>query len=209
MYIPTLNQMNDRAEALAFMQHYSFATLVSIVSRSDNGHDEPFATHLPFVVRSEENGRIVLQAHCAKANPHWKAFDERPVLVIFQGSHAYVSPQHYTSEQNVPTWNYTAVHAYGKARIVADAEDILAATIAFYEAQYQTQWNALSERYREGMKAGIVAFEIEVERLEGKYKLSQNRKPDEYERITDYFLQQERTEIRETGEYMRRLSPFG
>ncbi len=96
-------------------------------------------------------------------------------LVIFHGPHAYISPAHYESRQSVPTWNYIAVHAYGVPRIVETKEAMLDAMIAQHEPAHLQQWHGQTEQYKAGMLAGIVAFEIDVARLEGKYKLSQNR----------------------------------
>lgn len=198
MYIPKDNKVDNQAELLDFMQHNSFATLVSIDG------DKPFATHLPFVVEERE-GVVVLLSHLAKANPHGNLLPNGDALVIFQGPHAYISPTHYTSRQNVPTWNYIAVHCYGKVSFLEDVEPVLQATMRYYEAEYEAQWDSLPELYKTRMKAGIRAFEIVVHTLEGKYKLSQNKTSDEKERITSALLQSDRAEIRETGDYMRRL----
>ncbi|NJM09286.1 hypothetical protein HC891_28370, partial [Candidatus Gracilibacteria bacterium] len=110
-------------------------------------------------------------------------------LAIFSGPHASISPTHHDKDESVPTWNYIAVHAYGAARTLASDTDEAAVTfalqalIATYEASYQTQWDSLSECYREGMLRGIVSFELRVTQLEGKYKLSQNRSHGEQQRI--------------------------
>jgi transcriptional regulator len=102
MYIPPHFRQHDPEAAIAFMKRHPFAVIVS------NGAEAPLATHLPFHT-SEENGSIVLTAHFAKANPQWKTLSD--VLVIFSGPHAYISPSNYEKEENVPTWNYIAVHA--------------------------------------------------------------------------------------------------
>lgn len=198
MYIPNDNKVENQAELLDFMSRNSFATLVGVAE------NRPFATHLPFVVEERE-GLVFLRSHLAKANPHGKLLLNGDALVMFQSPHAYISPKHYTSRQNVPTWNYIAVHCYGAVRILEDAEPVLQATMRQYEAEYEAQWDSLPELYKKRMKEGIIAFEIAVHTLEGKYKLSQNKTPDEKERITNALLQSDRTEIRETGEYMRRL----
>lgn len=198
MYIPKDNKVEHQAELLDFMRQNSFATLIGI------GDNKPFATHLPFVVE-ERDSAVVLLSHLAKANPHGKMLLNGDALVIFQAPHAYISPTHYNSRQSVPTWNYVAVHCYGTARLLNDPEAALQSTIRLYEAEYEAQWDSLPDLYKTRMKEGIIAFEIAVHTLEGNYKLSQNKTSDEKERITATLLKSERTEIHETGEYMRRL----
>src|SRR5882757_4724441 len=120
MYVPSHNRMDDRAEQVAFMRQYSFATLVTSDSQA-----VPRATHLPFVV-VEEGAQMRLVAHLARANPQWRDFtDAGEVLVIFQGPHAYISPNLYQRHPSVPTWNYAAVHAYGSLRLLEGREDKL------------------------------------------------------------------------------------
>ena len=180
MYIPNANRVDDQAQLLAFMQAHSFATLVSHVEGTI------FASHLPLTI-VEADGQVVLHGHLAKANPQWQELaTQNEVFVIFQGPHAYVSPQHYAKHESVPTWNYIAVHAYGTARLVTDEAGKLAALaglIAATEAGYQQQWDSLPAHFQQGMLNGIVAFTIAVTRLEGKFKLSQNRPEGDQERV--------------------------
>jgi transcriptional regulator len=179
MYIPPYYKEEDREKLLAFMQAHSFASLVS--SHNNNIR----ATHLPFVI--EERGeKTFLVTHMAKANPQWKEFSEHELLVIFQGPHAYISPDNYEKKQNVPTWNYIAVHAYGKARLLESDEAsraVLEKMISTYEAKFYEQWKQLDENYVNGMLKAIVSFEIEVTKLEGKFKLSQNKTRNEQQNI--------------------------
>jgi transcriptional regulator len=174
MYIPKSNREDDPATLANFMQANSFATLVSVLD------GVPYATHLPLILTLAADV-ITLTGHLAKANPHCAALDSGEALAIFSGPHAYISPAHYEAQESVPTWNYIAVHAYGRPATVRASDDsaalerMLAAMIATYEPAYQAQWQALSPRYRAGMLQGIVGFELVVTRLEGKYKLSQNR----------------------------------
>lgn len=180
MYIPNANHVEDQTQLLAFMRAHSFATLVSLVQ------GELFASHLPLVIVAQED-QLFLRGHMAKANPHWPDLaTQREVLVIFQGPHAYISPTHYQKWESVPTWNYIAVHAYGSVRLIQDEAGLLAALaelIAANEPAYQPQWESLSDKFRSGMLKGIVAFEIAVTRLEGKFKLSQNRPVDDQARV--------------------------
>lgn len=182
MYIPEFNRIEDRATAIAFMQANPFAILVT------NLEDGPFATHLP-VVLQESDDRLLIRAHVAKANSHWKLFEQEQKadsLVIFHGPHAYVSPALYELRESVPTWNYATVHAYGRGRILdsdTEKQSVLNTLIAQFDSSYAQQWNSLGEQYRGRMLSHIVAFEIEVTRLEAKFKLSQNRTRTEQEKI--------------------------
>lgn len=172
MYIPNHYVEEDTQKLAAFMKAHSFGVMVNIV----NG--KPWGTHLPFVV-TEKEGKIILTSHMARANDSWKELSNgQELLVIFQGPHAYISPSLYEKKQNVPTWNYIAVHAYGKPRIISDHNEIISvleAMILSYEEAYFAQWKELSQDYVSKMVKGIVAFDIEVTQLQGKYKLSQNK----------------------------------
>jgi transcriptional regulator len=179
MYIPPYYKEIDAEKLLAFMQAHSFATLISTHNNNIR------ATHLPFVIEKREE-RIFLVTHMAKANPQWQEFGDPELLVIFQGPHAYISPDNYEKKQNVPTWNYIAVHAYGKATLIEDDEGsraVLEKMIGTYEAKFQSQWKELDQNYVAGMLKGIVSFEIEVTKLEGKFKLSQNKTRNEQQNI--------------------------
>jgi transcriptional regulator len=179
MYIPKINEMTNKAEAIAFMQRFGFATIVT----AEN--NVPLATHLPFFVLEKE-GEIILTSHFAKANEQWKTIENNPILVIFTEPHAYISPKNYEKVLNVPTWNYVAVHCYGQAQIKSEPEqvfEVLEKTILTYEPDYLTQWNSLPDKYKDGMAAGIVAFEIKVTDLQAKEKLSQNKTENERKKI--------------------------
>ncbi|NTX05602.1 MULTISPECIES: FMN-binding negative transcriptional regulator [Myxococcus] len=175
MYIPRHFEERDAQRLLELMTRHSFATLVTV------GEDgAPFATHLPFLTERDEAGALRLLAHMALPNPQWRAFAaERDALVIFQGPHAYVSPTWYATTPQVPTWNYATVHAYGRPKVI-DAGDevlrILRETAARYESGNERPWTLeQSEEYVNRLVGGIVAFELRVTRLEGKFKLSQNK----------------------------------
>ena len=180
MYIPEFNRLKDSATALGFMQANPFAIVVSV------GEGSPFATHIP-VLAAEAAGEVLLRGHVARNNPHWKLLEqERETLVIFHGPHAYISPSLYGSRESVPTWNYAAVHAYGRARIFEEPQlltEVLVETIALFDRAYLDQWRGLNENYRAKMLSNIVGFEIAVARLEGKFKLSQNRPKADQARV--------------------------
>jgi transcriptional regulator len=179
MYIPEFNRIEDQAAAIAFMRANPFAIVVS-----DND-GTPFATHLPVLV-AEASGHIIVRAHVAKANPHWKMLELQDSLVIFHGPHAYISPALYEIRESVPTWNYATVHAYGRGKILpadTDKHQVLAELISQFDSAYLDQWKSFDEQYRSRMLNHIVAFEIAVTRLETKFKLSQNRTKDEQENV--------------------------
>lgn len=182
MYIPEFNLIEDRATSLAFMRANPFAILISSTA------DGPVATHLPLLV--EECGdKVMLRGHFAKANHHWSILEsDADSLVIFHGPHAYISPSLYEVRESVPTWNYAAVHVYGKARLIKEitgAERLLADLIAQFDSAYYQEWQTFSGEYRDKMLRRIVAFEFEATRIEAKFKLGQNRTPEEQQNLIE------------------------
>ena len=182
MYVPEHFRVEDRETAIQFMRGNPFAILVSTAVEG------PFATHIPVVIR-EDGAQIVIRGHVAKANPHWRHLQQQPrTLMIFHGPHAYISPANYSTRENVPTWNYGAVHAYGDGRVFSEAPDLLAMLhdlIPTFEAAYGEQWNSLSDAYRTRMLSHIVGFELKVTDLQAKFKLSQNRTREEQQKVMD------------------------
>jgi transcriptional regulator len=173
MYIPKHFELTDTKTMHDLMRQFSFATIVSVLE------GVPFATHMPVVVRPELGEFGTLRTHIARANPQWETFSsDVEILVIFQGDHTYISPKWYETHPSVPTWNYVTVHAYGRPKIVEEPErvrELLDELIGTYEGEQGWNSSSLSDKYMDGMMRGIVAFEIEITRLEGKMKLSQNR----------------------------------
>lgn len=186
MYIPKHFSENDLAVLQTLMRDYSFATLVS--TREDS---VPIATHLPFLYEADPAPYGILKAHMALGNPQWRTFQpDREALVIFQGPHAYISPSWYDVELSVPTWNYATVHAYGRPRIITDQAELythLKALIETHEAQFANPWpfQHLPMDYVERLMKGVVGLAIEITRLEGKFKMSQNRSLHERERVIE------------------------
>jgi transcriptional regulator len=182
------------------MKANPFAILVSTAGTG------PFATHVPILVR-EAGEQIVLRGHVAKANPHWKWMKpDQQCLAIFHGAHAYISPSLYEHSESVPTWNYAAVHVYGKPRLVLEPEpllEILHDSIQTFDPCYQEQWSGLREEYRTRMVSHIVGFEIVAERLEGKFKLSQNRTKTEQARVRDTLSASTDSAVAGVGKLMR------
>ncbi len=174
MYVPRLYAQSDVAALHDFMRQYSFATLIT-------QHDgAPFASHLHVVVDSGTGAHGSLIGHLARNNPQAQDFAAgAEVLVIFHGPHAYVSPNWYEpNPMAAPTWNYTVVHAYGKARMLP--EDGLVNTLCRQvdenERGHETPWKLeLTPALRERALPAIAGFEIVLDRIEGKFKLGQNR----------------------------------
>ncbi len=176
MYTPRFNRIADRAVLLEAMRANAFAILFGPLTAQPEGQPA-VATHLPLVVKDAgEHG--VIEGHFARANPHWALLDGRETLVVFSGAHSYVSPSLYADPLSVPTWNYIAVHAVGTLTAVHDEgekELLLRDLIHSNEPAFAEQWRSAPDDYRRRMLAGIVGFRIPITRIEGKFKLSQNR----------------------------------
>ena len=204
MYIPPAFRVEDQETLHAFMQRYSFATLVTV----EGG--EPFATHLPLLLDAVRGPYGTLRGHVARANPQWRQLATGSPLAIFHGPHAFVSPSWYEAELAVPTWNYTAVHAYGTARLIDDADELMALVrelTAVYEAPRPEPWLMdLPEEWLRNLARGIVGFELEITRLEGKWKQSQNRPDGDRERVASALSASKDATERATGRLMRRMS---
>ena len=174
MYLPTHFAVEDPALLLPLMEQFTFAVLVTVAD------GVPFATHLPLQVEGARGSYGCLLGHLARANPQWRHFAAgTEALAIFQGAHAYISPSWYSSHPNVPTWNYLVVHAYGIPRIVEDEAAVYAhlqQLVQTQEASFEVPWEiGQAEEHVRKLMRGIVAFELPISRLEGKFKLSQNK----------------------------------
>ena len=178
MYRPPMFDVADLADQHAVIRDHGFAQLTTA------GAGGLKATHIPLhLIKGDELG--ILWGHVSKANDHWRDFDgATEALAAFWGPHAYISPTWYETKKSVPTWNYEAVHAYGRPRIIEDAGrvvQLLSSLTAQYEGAGPQAWKVadLPEDFIAAQLKGIVAFEMPVERLEGKRKMSQNRKPED------------------------------
>jgi transcriptional regulator len=179
MYTPKFNEIADRDVLIEAMRAYSFAILFGpCVAEGATGLR---ATHLPLLVKDEgEHGTLL--GHFARANPHWRELAGRETLVVFRGPHSYVSPAHYTEPLSVPTWNYIAIHAYGTLSLIEDEDGrnhLVEELIEANEPAYLARWRAMPDGFRRTMLAGIMGFRVPIARIEGKFKLSQNRAPEE------------------------------
>lgn len=203
MYTPKFNQVSDRAVLLEAMRAYSFAILFGPLGSQDSS-----ATHLPLIVRNEgEHG--LLEGHFARANQHWRRLAGREALVVFPGPHTYVSPTLYVEELSVPTWNYIAIHAYGTLELIEEDPEkntLVEQLIAIHEPAYAERWRAMPDGFRRTMLAGIMGFRIPIARIEGKFKISQNRSEIERRSVRDAHATGS-DDQRELARWMDRMSP--
>lgn len=174
MYTPDAFKLDELARLQGMMRRYPFALLLTMNTASLD------ATHLPFMVDAERGPHGTLLAHMARANPHWRLFDgQREALVVFTGPHAYISPSWYADKVTVPTWNYVAIHAHGRPVIVTEKARVramLERLVSEHEAYVKPPWStAQAGEYVQQQLDYIVAFEMQITRLEGKFKLNQNR----------------------------------
>ena len=175
MYIPLNYQNKNLEEVRDFLRDNAFAILVSQVD------DKPWATHLPLELETGPDGKDVLTGHIARRNPQWKHFEENgTVLAIFNGPHAYISSSWYHDEE-VPTWNYVAVHIYGSLRILTE-EEVMASLhrlVDKYEVQseYPISLTEMSDETLRQVR-GVVGFQIDIKEVHAAYKLSQGREQD-------------------------------
>ncbi len=189
MYVPKLYSTQDRDLCGKIVSNHPLATVVTFNS------GEPYANHLPLLWDRERN---VLMGHMARANPQWKSMkDGQPVLCVFTGPNSYITPKWYPSlqqgENHVPTWNYAVVHITGRARIIdpRDSEEevrqfhnLLSISVKAFETGMPDPWLMdLPEKFERKLMDAIVGFEIAVEKMEGKFKLSQNRSPIDRESV--------------------------
>lgn len=181
MYVPKLFQEDDTDVLHATMKEIGAAAIV--------GHDANglTATHAPIELRSEPAPYGTVRFHLARANPHAEAIKAGgELLLIFQGPQGYVTPNWYPSKhvtgKVVPTWNYVAIHAYGTATAFEDADWLkahLSALTDRFEAGYHLPWKLddAPEAFIDGMCRAVIGFEMTLNRIEGKWKMSQNKSP--------------------------------
>jgi transcriptional regulator len=190
MYIPKTDQVTDIARLHRFIYDHSFATIISIVEACICG------TRVPMLLDPLRGPTGTLIGHLARANPQWRSFDGRTeAMVAFDGPHAYISPNWYVTAPAVPTWNYATVHAYGRPRAIEDdaqLESIIDRLVAAHESGLPNPWPApgqLPAEFKAKLIRAIVGFEMEIERIEGKFKFGGNR-PKEDQLSMIYHLEE-------------------
>jgi len=180
MYIPQHYKNENHAEIREFLRQNAFGILVN----QTNG--KLWATHIPLELDVNESRKEVLYGHISKENPQWESFaSDNKVLVVFSGPHTYISPSWYDHE-NVPTWNYIAVHVYGTIKIIEGEAviEMLKKLVDKYEANVENPIRIEDLSAKTMMQSrGIVAFEIEIEDIQAVKKMSQNRDDKNYNNI--------------------------
>jgi len=173
MYVPKAFAAEDLANLQDFMEEFNFAT---VVTQRDG---KLTASHIPFILERSVQPYGALRAHVAIRNPQLEDFrSDGQALVIFQGPHSYVSPSWYVNPQNVPTWNYTVVHAYGVPKILERAAMValLKDLVGKHERPFEKPWDFdPNDPFMQKQMPEIAGFEIKIEKLQGKFKLNQNR----------------------------------
>lgn len=206
MYQPTHFKSTEIEHARRLVAEHPLALVLG-----PDAQGESFGSHLPLVALDGGDGRadLLLEGHMARANPQWGWLSQQhSVLAVFSGPGAYVSPRHYDSVQNVPTWNYAALHAYGTVELVDGQDDkdaLLKRLIGRFEPAYAAQWRGLDPNYQRKLLGAIVGFRIRVARWELKLKMSQNRAATERQRIRESLAASDRAEDRATAGWMARL----
>ncbi len=211
MYLPKHFEQHDPAALAALMQAHPLAALVSV------GDDGITADHVPLEYDASAGPHGTLRGHVARANPLWRRAAGQPVLAIFRGEEAYVTPSWYPSKaathQVVPTWNYAVVHAHGALQVVEDApwlHALVSRLTGHFETPRAVPWavSDAPEAYVKTMLRAIVGIELPVERLLGKWKLSQNRHDADRQGVIDGLMQGD-AKAQATARLMRGPEPAG
>jgi transcriptional regulator len=201
MYIPKYFKVTNVDEIFDFVQQNSFGTIVT------TKQGKPIATHLPLQLM-KEGDTYYITGHMAYGNPQWRTFETcEDVLVMFQGPHAYISSSWY-EEENVPTWNYQAVHVYGTVSIL-DEEELkqdLTLLLQKYEKHRKNPvlWDKLSPEVLEKQLKGIVGFKIKVQEIQAANKLSQNRNEEDYHNIVNKLYEEKDLNSQQMAQLMER-----
>lgn len=209
MYLPETFAECDTAILRRIIREESFATLISLLE------GVPYASHVPLLLEETEGasaeklqGKLI--GHVARANPQWKSMQGEQVLAIFHGPHAYISPTWYGQGDAVPTWSYIAVHVVGRATIIDDRDhlrSIVSKAVDYFESSRNPRWSMeqVSEEYIDKLLGGIVGFEIAIEQVEGKFKLSQNQSVERRSGVIQGLEQSASPFDREVARRMREL----
>jgi transcriptional regulator len=208
LYIPPSFAANDRGATARLIHDYPFATLVTPAA------PEPWVSHIPLLMTDAGEPHGTLIGHFARANPHWQHAKDAQSIAIFHGPHAYVSPSWYSEPaQAVPTWNFTAIHAHGPLEIFDDpaaTRGVLDELVRRFEGTRPAPWKlAMSGRQRDALVSAIVAFKMPIRRLDAKFKLSQNRMPDDRVRVIAALKAEGYSEATETAGWMQAYAGVG
>lgn len=199
MYSPKHFSQEDELKIRKLIENHSFATVLSYPDG-----EKPFINHLPLIFSSSPGAERVLIGHMAKQNPQWRHFRSNPeCTLIFVGDHTYITPSWYKSGRDVPTWNYAVVHLHGKIELVDSFDgqvDVLKQLTRFFEKSNANPWDfelPSDLRDQAALTAAIVSFQFHTEKIEAKFKLSQNRSSEDRNGIIDGLS--ERTDDKSRG----------
>lgn len=199
MFITQCFKITELSEIHQFIHEYGFGVIIS---------NSLTATHLPFLLKIEEGNNGILYTHCAKANPHWKEINNEEVLIVFSGPHSYISPSYYAKGPGVPTWNYTAVHVYGKVSLL-DKNDTLNAVddiVIKYEPNLLAEQKILTNEYRDKLLNGIVGFKVDITKVEGQLKLGQQRCRDDQKGVYAALKASNKLDEQALAQYMKKVN---
>jgi transcriptional regulator len=210
MYLRRMFTVTDRETQLNVIRDAGWGCLFGMKD------GVPVASHLPFLVVGEP-GRERLEGHMSRANPHWETFaSAAEILVVFQGPHTYVTPSLSKAERTLPTWNYAAVHVYGRPEIVDAPDDVRALItrlVDFRESSFDTPWRleSLDRAWVDSKLRGIVSFQMPIERMEATFRLMQNRSVEDRRRVAEAFTESDDTNVQGVAAMMRShsLEPTG
>jgi len=187
MYLPKHFETNDHLKIRKLIEQNSFATILSFPEET-----APFINHLPLIFSANKNEEQVLIGHMAKKNPQWTHFKKNPSsIVIINGPHTYITPRWYKSGKDVPTWNYAVAHLHGKVQLIEDYSgqiEILKQLTSFFEKPNKKPWefelpdDLLQESE---LTSAIISFKFYIEKIESKFKLSQNRSKEDQKGVIE------------------------
>lgn len=197
MHIPKYYREEDSERILAFLKQNNFPALVTFDG------ERPIATHAPIDIVEDEKG-VTIYGHMSRANPQWKSFDEKEILLIFQGAHTYISPRWY-NHVNVPTWNYKIVHVYGMVREIQgdDLFSLLSRLVQNHESSTSYRLEELPQDFVQKEMKGIFGFAVDVTHIDAGYKLSQNRNDEDHENVIRELEKRDDEYSREIAKSMR------
>ena len=198
MHVPEKWRLDKQSDIFAFIEKYSFATLVSPSLQS---------SHLPLMLDSDKQYLI---GHFARSNPHWRELVEDTTqqhLVIFNGPHGYISPTWYANKPAVPTWNYAVIHIKGSAEILSAVETTQALDLlmAKYEPTLLDTRDVVTPEYQEKLAHGIVGFKISIDVIDAKAKLGQHRTKEDQQGVTAALSKSSSPEHQALVNYMQAL----
>jgi len=204
VYMPPSFAAHDSTAIAQVIREHPFATLVTGTGA------EPQVSHLPLLLETDGTPQGALIGHMARANPHWQQFAEGSTLAIFHGPHAYVSPSWYTKPATmVPTWNYLVVHVRGSMTLIDDPQqkhDMVRQLTSRFESGRPEPWQLQLEGQRlAAMLGAIVGFRMTIERVDAKFKLSQNRAPEDREGVIAGLREDAFGDAIDTAKWMARL----